>query len=96
MFQKVKLQSYYMDKANKFLKGDYVLVEVGSPLIEVDIWVGYIAHVGKTCYAIENLSIGANFVTKLPFLFDNMLIKIEPSNLKNTIKAVKLLYNKLT
>jgi hypothetical protein len=85
-----------MNKTNKFLKGDYVLVEVGSPLIGIDVWVGHITHVGKTCYAVKSLSHNANFVTKLPFLFDKMLVKIEPVNLENTIKAVKLLYNKLT
>lgn len=79
-------------KKAKYNTGDIVLIKIRSDLVGQDVWVGHIIGMDRTSYAVKTLSTEAAFMTKIPFLFDHMMQRVEVSDLERTIKLVKLLY----
>lgn len=74
----------------KFLKGDYVLVQIQGK----DMWVGKVEAVESSCYMIKDIYSEAPFRTRLPFLYDDHLIKIEESDIPKVLQTVKVLFKR--
>lgn len=77
---------------SKFIIDECVLIEVRSDYVGRDIWVGRIIGIEGSTYIIKSLSTDARFCTRVPFLFENLMSRVEPERLDATIKALKVLY----
>lgn len=78
----------------KYKVGDYVLIKAKSMFINQNVWVGKIHDVENSVYVVKNISGDRGyFLTKIPFLFHNMIYKIDNDKLDSVLKAVKILYS---
>lgn len=81
-------------KVPKYKTGDYLLLQLGVQIQYPSIWVGQITDIRGSWYSIKCLSSCIKGTLKLPFLFEPCIRLVEEKNLKSTIKAIKILYDR--
>ena len=84
-------------KGPKFEMNDFVLINFEFAHKQIrEPWVGQVEGIVNDTYYMKCLSDDYASSTRIPFLFDKMMVKIKKKNVDKTIKAIRILYGKNT